>query len=408
MKGKIIIRAIKLVVFVALMVWVINRIQFTDTARPWGKGRGEWINCKIERKDSNRLVISLEGRGKLGFLSREERTGEGRKKLVWVREDSGEKWEIRIGFFSRLANMNLLLFFLSAFAYFLCASFAGVRWHWLLKANGFDVTLWEAWRLNWVGVFFNNVVPGLTGGDVVKAYYIAKRTGQKTVPILTVIVDRILGLSALALLALIVVLWNFQRFKALAWGILGVLGMVSVFTVLFLSRRVRRKLKLNEFLKRLPGARILMRIDEALTFYRTKKKALVFWLLASMCNHILSTGFVAILGYAMAYNVGLVEYFALVPVINIASAVPIAPAGWGVGETLYDLAFMQYAGLGPGEGAALSGVSRAMVTVLSLIGGILLLFMKDRVSAKEIEKEMEEEENTGIEAREQITAGEKK
>ncbi len=391
--GKRLLGLLKLLVFSALMVWVIGRVQFRDSARPGGKKEDApryWGTLQLQGGDKG-LFLDKEGKVLL-HLEKEVLPGpRGSKKVLWKEMGTGKAWRVRLGFIHRVTHMNIPLLLLAALAYFLCASFAAVRWHWLLRANGLAVSLWEAWRLNWVGVFFNNVVPGLTGGDVVKAYYIAKHTGKKTVPILTVVVDRILGLTALALLALLVVLANFGRFRELAMGILGLLGAIVLFSVPFLSRRVRRGLRLSAFLRKLPGAGFLMQLDEALTFYRNKKIALFLWILASMGNHVLSTGFVAVLGCAMGYNVSWVDYFVLVPVINIASAVPLAPAGWGVGETLYDLAFMRFSHLGPGEGAALSAVSRVLVTGWSLLGGILLLTMKDRVSHKVIEEEMEEE-----------------
>ena len=384
---------LKLLVFTALMAWVISRVQFQDSAGPVGEKEPPLLWGSLQVGEEGRgLFRDREGKVDL-HLRQEVLPGpNGSKEILWEDEGTGKEWRVRLGFLHRVTHMDIPLLLLAALAYFLCASFAAVRWHWLLRANGLPVSLWEAWRLNWVGVFFNNVVPGLTGGDVVKAYYIAKHTGKKTVPILTVVVDRILGLTALALLALVVVLANFGRFRELALGILGLLAAIVLLSIPFLSRRVRRGLKLSAFLRKLPGSGFLMKLDEALTFYRNKKKALFLWILASMGNHILSTGFVAVLGYAMGYTISWVDYFVLVPVINIASAVPLAPAGWGVGETLYDLAFMRFSSLGPGEGAGLSAVSRVLVAAWSLMGGILLLTMKDRVSTKVIEEEMEEED----------------
>ncbi len=397
---------LKLLVFLALMAWVVSRVQFRDSAGPAGKEEASTYWGKLVLQGEDRAVFQDPEGKVLLRLEKEILPGPGgAKKVLWREIPGGKEWNVRVGFLHRVTHMKIPLLLVAALAFFLCASFAAVRWHWLLRANGLEVSLWEAWRLNWVGVFFNNVVPGLTGGDVVKAYYIAKHTGKKTVPILTVVVDRILGLTALALLALVVVLANFSRFRELAMGILALLSAIALFSVPFLSRRVRRGLKLSTLLRKLPGAGFLMQLDEALTFYRNKKTALFLWILASMGNHILSTGFVAILGFAMGYTISWVDYFVLVPVINIASAVPLAPAGWGVGETLYDLAFMRFSSLGPGEGAGLSAVSRVLVTAWSLLGGILLLTMKDRVSAKVIEEEMEEEMEEALEEEERREHG---
>ena len=81
---------------------------------------------------------------------------------------------------------------------------AAARWWWLLRVNGLDVSLGETIRLTWIGVFFNNVMPGQTGGDAVKAVYIVRRCPDGRIPaLMSVIVDRILGLGSLALLGAI-------------------------------------------------------------------------------------------------------------------------------------------------------------------------------------------------------------
>ena len=50
------------------------------------------------------------------------------------------------------------------------------RWYYLLRAVGVPATYWESVRLSYIGFFFNSAVPGLTGGDLVKAFYIARQS----------------------------------------------------------------------------------------------------------------------------------------------------------------------------------------------------------------------------------------
>ena len=391
MKGKQLLNLAKLLIFASLMLFVVMRISFRSYAAPHAAAEGP--GTRVDLRHIDNTTKSFDWQGEEVVLD----VVKGEQGTSW-RDREGRRWRLTVGFLHRLAHMDLTLLFLGALAYFLCASFSSLRWRWLLTANGLSVSIFEAWRLTWIGIFFNNVVPGLTGGDLIKAYYIARHTGKKTVPILTVIVDRILGLAALATLALIVVLWNLGHFSRasqsgyIIWGIPAVLAVVAFITVLFLSRRIRRALHLSALMRRLPFSGLLMQIDSALTFYRTRKLALTFWFIASVANHLLSTGFIVVLGIAMGLRIPLADYFVLVPVINIASAAPIAPAGWGVGEALYDFCFTRFSVLGPGEGAGLSAVSRVVITVLSLLGGVLLLGMKDRVSTRVIEEEMHQED----------------
>ena len=89
----------------------------------------------------------------------------------------------------------------------------------------------------------------------------------------------------------------------------------------------------------------------------------------------------------------------LVPVINIASAIPIAPNGWGVGELLYGYLFAEHGAqhlVGVADaaaamrtrGVALSLLYRAVLTAFSCVAGLLVLFEKDRVTRADIDREV--------------------
>src|SRR5689334_16244812 len=48
------------------------------------------------------------------------------------------------------------------------------RWYVLVRALDLPFTLYNAFRLGMVGLFYNTFLPGSVGGDLVKAYFIAK------------------------------------------------------------------------------------------------------------------------------------------------------------------------------------------------------------------------------------------
>ena len=78
---------------------------------------------------------------------------------------------------------------LAILIYFVAISITAIRWGILLKAANLPQHLGRAYRLTFIGVFFNNVVPGQTGGDLVRAFYIARENeGHRTDSVLSVIV----------------------------------------------------------------------------------------------------------------------------------------------------------------------------------------------------------------------------
>jgi glycosyltransferase 2 family protein len=80
-----------------------------------------------------------------------------------------------------------------------------LRWYLLVNAVGLHFSKVNALRLGLVGYFYNSFLPGSIGGDVVKAYFIAKdHPTRKPVAVATVLIDRLLGLFGLVLLTSLV------------------------------------------------------------------------------------------------------------------------------------------------------------------------------------------------------------
>jgi glycosyltransferase 2 family protein len=78
-----------------------------------------------------------------------------------------------------------------------------VRWYLLVRAQDLPFTFPAALRLGCVGYFFNTLLPGAVGGDIIKATFIARAQSRRTVAVATVLLDRAVGLCGLFWLAAI-------------------------------------------------------------------------------------------------------------------------------------------------------------------------------------------------------------
>lgn len=322
----------------------------------------------------------------------------------------GRELDVLPGFLSFWRNLDPFYFALGALCYFLTIVIAGARWWWLLRVIGTDVSLLETLRFTWIGVFFNTVMPGSTGGDVIKALYIMKRCpGHRVQVLVSVGVDRILGLGSLALLGAFAVLFALDAFAEIALAIWGVILGVGLLGIIAFSKRLREVVRLKWLLNRLPAKlrSKLQMVDQAIFFYRDQRLVLMGSLLAGIVNHVLAVGCVVMFGKAIGVGMPEFEYFVLVPVISIISAVPIAPNGWGIGELMYGHLFSKHGAIylqgivaDPAQamatrGIALSVLYRLVLTVFSLLAGLLVLFEKDRVTREDIDREnaLEEQES---------------
>lgn len=388
MKRKAVVGLLKALVLVALFAWVIHAIQWQDrVVRTAADGSvvSESIGRILGAWDGDVVVLEVEGQ------RQEHRLGP-------VAE--GGAVAVSPGLWTYFRAIDKGWFALGALGYVLSMLVAAMRWDWLLRRNDIHAGFFAVWRLTWIGVFFNNVVPGQTGGDLVKAVYIVRRSpGRKMAAAMSVIVDRIMGLGSLALLGALVVLGDLSRFGALAIGIWGVLLLVCGIGVVAFSRRLRKTLGLDALLDRLPArlSAALRKVDHAVYFYRGHQRGLLLWFLLGTGNHVITIGSFFCMGEALGIQVPLIEYFVLVPIALIVSAVPIAPNGWGVGEALFGTLFGKFAAIHVSgavpdpeavmrtRGVALSVLYRLHTTLWSLVGGVLLLTDRQRLSRAELE-----------------------
>jgi uncharacterized protein (TIRG00374 family) len=400
---------VKLLLIAGLMVLVFASVQWSDALLTG-------VGTDAETSSPGQIVGPWD-EPQVRFRKRLPDGSLGPAELI---QQSPPSALVSPGFSTYLVNLDWALFAAGALCYCVSVVFSGFRWWWLLRVNNLRASWLDTLRFTWIGLFFNNIVPGQTGGDVVKALYIMKHCeGGRLPALVSVLVDRILGLGSLALLGAFIVLFALDRegFAPLALGIWGVLALVALLGVVAFSKRIRHLVRLDDVLNRLPEmvSGPLRRIDQAVYFYRGHKTGIFVWLLAGMVNHVVSVLSVMLVGHALSVGMPALEYFVLVPVITIASAFPIGPNGWGVGEVAYRYLFGVFGGVHLSElpretatfimgtrGVALSVLYRIHLTLWSLLGGLLVLFERDRVTRREIEREVARETAAGRAAVEQV------
>ncbi len=263
-----------------------------------------------------------------------------------------------------------------------------LRWSLLLDAQGLGVGFSAALRLTFIGFFFNNVMPGITGGDLVKAVMIAKEHPKhRAQAVGTVIVDRIIGLVVLGLIAGVVILSDLTRYRDAAMTVALFLGAALAGVVCFLSRRVRRALRLDVILKKLPVSGMLEKLDEAFRMYRAQKGHVVVAFLLSIVSHVGNIGAIYCFGMAIGLDERagiegspIIAYLATVPVALIVSSIPLLPGGWGVGEMAFAYFFRSVGVWSVDLSVALSVTQRTATLLWSLLGGWWFLTHRSAVN----------------------------
>jgi hypothetical protein len=284
---------------------------------------------------------------------------------------------VRPGIAASLRAINVALAAAGTLAFGAALLLIAVRWQMLLKIQDVDISLWEVTRLTFLGQFFNAIVPGTVGGDLVKAYYVAKHTPKVAAVIVSVFVDRLMGLVELTLMAgvmLVLLLLGGQRsfdefsLPAICVGVilLAVAGMLTF----LLSQRFRRRLHLDKLYRRMPIAHHIAAAGDAALRYRQRLGTMVWAVAVSVVSHLAFVGFVALMGASLSIPASWMDYFLYVPLIYIIGAIPLTPGGVGWVENWY-VRFFQSPACGASTILVLALLARLVPMLWGLPGAVV-------------------------------------
>lgn len=286
----------------------------------------------------------------------------------------------------RLPAVGLVLLLLGA-----AVVLTAWRWQRLVGALDLLLPFAQAVRLSFVGLFFNIAVPGATGGDVVKAFYTARVLGAPTRAVVSVFVDRVLGLFALVLLAggAVLLAPPHAAYATPARLVVGCLAAAVAGGAVVLSRRLRRALGLTALARRLPFGHVWTEIDAALRLYRGRPLEVAIAIALSLGNHVgIVAGAWLLAGALGIHDLGFAPLLVVVPLATLVSAVPLLPGGWGVGEVAYAWLLTPF-GVAPTEAVSLSVLLRLASLVVGLPGGVLWMTWRGHPTRQALEEEMD-------------------
>lgn len=278
-----------------------------------------------------------------------------------------------------------------------------IRWRMVLRVHGIALPLTRAVEISLVAHFFNSFFLGSTGGDLMKAYYAARETHhKKTEAVVTVFVDRLVGLWAMLLFAGIMMLPNHALITSdqmLRLPILIVLCMLlgcSFLVALAFYGGVSRKWSgARDWLRRLPKGQWLEQLLEACREFGRQRFFISRALFLSMALNAVTVFQFMVLASGLGLRIPPVMMFVIVPTIICIASLPITPSGLGVRENLFVLMLAAAPiSVHATQALSLSLLAYAGTLVWSLFGGIVYLMFKERHHLKEEELVKGPEERT--------------
>jgi uncharacterized protein (TIRG00374 family) len=295
-----------------------------------------------------------------------------------------------------------------ALAFTLCL--AGVlqtflRWGYLVRAIGLPFSILDSLRLGFVGFFCNTMLPGSVGGDLVKAYYMAREHDRRTRAIATIIVDRVVGLWALFWLVSVsgAIFWASGKIAganaaAGRFIVTAAIAIVIASLVVWAAMGFLSQNRADRFAGRLGRIPKIggsaAEAWHALWMYRVQGKAIWVALFVAVLGHI---GFVAGF-YFSALTLfdadqvpSLANQFLVVPIAMAAQAGIPTPGGIGGGESIISLLY-PLIGYDGQYGMFMWLTNRIITWIIGFFGYLTYIQMKPSIAAEVSEAREEQDE----------------
>jgi uncharacterized membrane protein YbhN (UPF0104 family) len=215
------------------------------------------------------------------------------------------------------------------------------------------------------GAFYNTFLPTAIGGDVVRIHQVSQWTRRLGATATTVVVERWMGLVAMLLLLGLglfsavgpIILPIFLL--SLASVTLPVVGYAAVYKFV---QRWHRHYALGDRL-----FRKLQTVHEALMTYRRDRPTMVWALGWSLLIQLDVVLYYWLVGRAFRVPTSFLEFAVLVPLVQVASLIPISLWGLGVREAVF-FQVAPFFGMLPEQGFLVSLVASGMGMLFNMLG----------------------------------------
>lgn len=301
-------------------------------------------------------------------------------------------WLLRSGAleFGKLAELRerWAWFALANVPYGLAQLVATIRWRLLLRVGSIDYSFRAVLELTLIGLFFNQMIFGSTGGDVVRGVVVAaEQPGLRSAAVMSVMVDRVLGFIVLLVMTLaaaalrVGLIVERADLAVLVAMVAAALIGAAVATWACFSPWVRGHPIVAGLFSKLPGRHLFERLAEALKIYARRPRDM--WL-ASAQSLLLHVGIVAMnLCLVVALVEGPFDWVAvllLVPLAHVAMTIPINPPGAiGTAEAIYAYLFSL---IGISQGGLICILQRLILYIWALPGGLIWVLRRRRLQAE--------------------------
>lgn len=254
---------------------------------------------------------------------------------------------------------------------------------WLFRPIGLNLSWSKSFQVALVSFFFALFLPGATGGDISRLYYVAKdQKNRRSEIVIVSLFDRGIGMLSLLLMPLIFAPFFATSIAAtpalrdllIISAALSVILIAGFFACLYFEPLVQKIA--DATLGILPWREWYTNVIRTVGGYRANLRAVALALLVSLAgNSLMLIGTVLAV---LAIDPGSLNFrmALVVPLGFVANCLPVTPGGLGVGEAAFNSLFA-IAGLRGGADALICW--RVWTAIVRLLGIVFYLRGVDRV-----------------------------
>ena len=259
-----------------------------------------------------------------------------------------------------------------------CEFFGILRWQLFLKMLRIPVSFMEVTRLFFIGAFFNQFLPGTTGGDVVRVLFLMHdHPGKKTEGFLSVAIDRLLAVLVLIALGLAFA-WTRSAWFAESFAVGNLMKWfaISLFIMavgLVVSFQLTSRDLVDRLPARFPFRKHIVKLSGLWQLCIENRREALLGALYTIPMLFAYFGAFCFAAKAFTNKVTLWDMTSIMPLITAISSLPISLNGMGVREALFEELLAELCGVARGTGLLISIAGVTIYLIWGLLGGIFYL-----------------------------------
>ncbi|MDH4231629.1 MAG: flippase-like domain-containing protein [Nitrospirota bacterium] len=232
--------------------------------------------------------------------------------VVFSKADEGQILSI-------LKSIGVFYFFSSVLLYISAQLVSSYRWKLLLPEK---FTVRRLFSIYMIGAFFGSFMPGIIGGDAVRAYYLNKKAKKMSLTLASIFMDRYFGYVSLMLIGISAAPFALRYFgdSPYRWLMPFIFAAFITGSILFFGLQIGKKFRgVSEFY-------------EYFIMLKTQKGTMIKAVLISFLVQFLNFGIVVVLAAGMGEKIPLLLLFVFLPIVITITTIPVSISGLGVRE----------------------------------------------------------------------------